>query len=86
MGTEFRKCQSTNKKTPSKRDWVTCLPLNRKKNQLQVCSMQFHLFGILFRLTNEYTLFSFCPQMKKKKKPTLTCKGSEQEREAKEWS
>lgn len=37
----------------------------QKQIQLQARGMQFHLLGILFRLTNEYALFSFCPQMKK---------------------
>lgn len=32
MGIEFRKYPSTSKKTPSKRDWVTCLPLNGKNS------------------------------------------------------
>lgn len=53
----------------------------QKKIQLRVCGMQFHLVGILFGLTNEYALFSFCPRAKKESR--LCLQECRKQREAK---
>lgn len=63
MGTEIKKCQSTNRKLPGE-DPVLHIFLWKEKNGLQLHGMQFPLSGILPRLTNEYALFRFCPQVK----------------------